>query len=791
MSATETDAAKDPLQDVSHIAEALEPAGEAVRVYRESRSAQEALSEQLEAAARETREKSELARAAIEEGLAASKSPLKAARKALRELQGGAHEKALEELEREVEARRAALAGLREQLDPLAEAASAAEANLADGAEMIEMGQTEVEILEVEIAKLEAAEAEAKEAYDTARSEADALSETAREAREASLAASAKLVASEASVEGRQRKVEAAKSLRDEAQAAVEEREELARAAREEAEASLEELGVAKAALDAARKAQLESSQALARVETPDEEEEAEAAASEALNLVAQARSARNEAKAEVEAKQAAAEAAEEKVKGAQTILSEAEAGVAEAEAALSEAEAQLEEQRSAAGLEEAQAAGAASHAAAELADLAEATLKGLSSQIEAARAKLSELEQEQAELRQATKANEAFVASQLDELKRGKADVQAAERALEESEAKLKESQSELSSSRRDLQQLLTALARVEKEREEYELLLEDLSDEAEPEVVEVEEEAEFADTGAWGNLDSLFDEPPVPPAKEAPAQDPRVALSPLSEAPLSETEISDEAPPADEAPAPGAPSFRLSVSLPGRHIADYDFSQEEVKVGRDRDCDVVLDSPVVSRNQFSIRQHDGLFALIDAGTSNGTFINGKRVAGLTLLNDGDGIGIGKFRLRFMAETHAAFDLAERLEKAGGVELGGMTLRITPEESRRQDGEHDRVRGHLVLPNPGGKEPVKHPLGEVFSVGKDIACDLVLRGWFAPKRAAIITRGYDRFTLINVSPSGKDVSVNAEVVRDHRRLSNGDRIEIYGHRFLFQLPEE
>ena len=188
------------------------------------------------------------------------------------------------------------------------------------------------------------------------------------------------------------------------------------------------------------------------------------------------------------------------------------------------------------------------------------------------------------------------------------------------------------------------------------------------------------------------------------------------------------------DEAPAPGAPSFRLSVSLPGRHLADYEFAQEEVRVGRDAECDVTLDSPVVSRNQFSIRQHDGLFALIDAGTSNGTFINGKRVAGLTLLNDGDGIGIGKFRLRFIAETHAAFDLAQRLEKAGGVELGGMTLRITPEESRRQDGEH---------------------------------------------------------SLINVSPSGRDVSVNGEVVRDHRRLANGDRIEIYGHRFLFQLPSE
>jgi FHA domain-containing protein len=779
MSATETDAAKDPLEDVSRIAEALEAAGEAVHAYRESSEAKQALSEQLEAAVLESKTTREVAQAAIEAGLATSKAPLKAARRALRELQGGAEEQALDKLKKEVDSRRAALEGLREKLEPLALAAGSAEANLADGKKMLEEGETELETAKADLAKLEASEAEAQGAYETARKEADALSEKARSARETTKLASAKLIAAEASVESHQRKIEAAKSAQDEAKSAFAELEEAAQAARDEASASEEQLGSAKAELDAARQAQLESSQALARVETPDEEEEAEAAASEALGLVAKARSARNEAKAALEAKQAEIEAAEAKVKEGQAALAEAEAAVAEAEEAAAKAEAKLEEQKAAAGTDAAQSAGAAAHSAAEMADLSEATLKAVRAQLEAAQGKVSELEEDLATLRQANKGNQAFVAAQFEELARAKADVEAARRALEESEAGLKDSQAEFSSSRSELQQLLTALARVEKEREEYELLLEELKDEAGAEVAESEDEADFADTGAWGNLDSLFDEPAMPPANR------------VERSSLSETEITELPPPAEEAPAPGAPSFRLSVSLPGRHLADYEFSQEEVTVGRESDCDVVLDSPVVSRNQFSIRQHDGLFALIDAGTSNGTFINGKRVAGLTLLNDGDGIGIGKYRLRFIAETHAAFDLAERLEKAGGVELGGMTLRITPEESRRQAGEHDRVRGYLVLPNPSGNDPIRHALGEVFSVGKDIACDLVLRGWFAPKRAAIITRGYDRFSLINVAPSGRDVSVNGEVVRDHRRLANGDRIEIYGHRFLFQLPQE
>lgn len=791
MSATDTDAAKDPLEEVGRVAEALGGADAAVQAYQASAEAKSALQEQLRAAEEETLELGRAAKEALEESLSKSKAPLREARKAVRQLQGGAEEQALQKLSQEVEARRAALEGLREKLEPLAEAAEAAEANLVDSKEMLSFGESELEKRQAEVARLEAEETEARAAYEKALAEAEALNEVAREARETSKLASAKLVTSEAYLEDLRKQVLRKKSSEAEAQAALEELQAKLDAAQGEAAASEDELGIAKAGLKAARKAQLESSQALARVETPDEEEKAEAAASEALNFVAQARKARDEAQAEVEAKQALVAEAEAARAEGEAALQAAADEVARAEDEAQAAEAALEEQRSAAGLDEVQAAGASAHAALELSELAEAALKGLGRQLDTARESAAQLTAEQEELRQASRRNEAFVAGQQEELARAQSDVDAAQRALEQSEAQHKSSTDDFSSSRSELQQLLTALARVEKQRDAYELLLEELGDEVESNLV-VDEPEEFADTGAWGNLDSLFD-PPEDEVSSPTGSDTEAA--PASVVKSDFLSVEDAAPPppvsAPSDSATRAPSFRLSVSLPGSHLADYDFAQEEVRVGRDSDCDVVLDSPVVSRNQFSIRQHEGLFALIDAGTANGTFINGKRVAGLTLLNDGDGIGIGKYRLRFLAETHAAFDLADRLEKAGGVELGGMTLRITPEESRRQDGEHDRVRGYLLLPNPKGSESLKHPLGEVFSVGKDIACDLVLSGWFAPKRAAIITRGYDRFTLINVSPSGRDVSVNGEVVRDHRRLSSGDKIEIYGHRFVFQLPSK
>ncbi|WP_255771704.1 FHA domain-containing protein [Pseudarthrobacter sulfonivorans] len=62
---------------------------------------------------------------------------------------------------------------------------------------------------------------------------------------------------------------------------------------------------------------------------------------------------------------------------------------------------------------------------------------------------------------------------------------------------------------------------------------------------------------------------------------------------------------------------------------------------IGRSRSCDVTLDDPLVSR-RHAVVDIAGQAMLRDAGSFNGTFLNGKRVEAATPLHPGDLIGVG-----------------------------------------------------------------------------------------------------------------------------------------------------
>lgn len=62
---------------------------------------------------------------------------------------------------------------------------------------------------------------------------------------------------------------------------------------------------------------------------------------------------------------------------------------------------------------------------------------------------------------------------------------------------------------------------------------------------------------------------------------------------------------------------------------------------IGR-ADCDVVLADPDVSRRHAVIRAIDGALAVEDAGSKNGTFVNGRRIERATPLTAGDEVQFG-----------------------------------------------------------------------------------------------------------------------------------------------------
>lgn len=95
-------------------------------------------------------------------------------------------------------------------------------------------------------------------------------------------------------------------------------------------------------------------------------------------------------------------------------------------------------------------------------------------------------------------------------------------------------------------------------------------------------------------------------------------------------------------------------------------------VTIGRDAGCDIVLDDKKASRNHAMLRQlGNGDYYLIDEGSSNGCYVNGKLITAPTLLKDADCLGIGETELVFHQETESG---------KGGVENAGEdTVVVAP----------------------------------------------------------------------------------------------------------------
>ena len=68
---------------------------------------------------------------------------------------------------------------------------------------------------------------------------------------------------------------------------------------------------------------------------------------------------------------------------------------------------------------------------------------------------------------------------------------------------------------------------------------------------------------------------------------------------------------------------------------------------LGRHDDCIIRIKSSQVSRRHCELLEVDGRLTVRDLGSSNGTFVNGKRVLGQQVLKVGDELTVGTVTLR------------------------------------------------------------------------------------------------------------------------------------------------
>ena len=94
-------------------------------------------------------------------------------------------------------------------------------------------------------------------------------------------------------------------------------------------------------------------------------------------------------------------------------------------------------------------------------------------------------------------------------------------------------------------------------------------------------------------------------------------------------------------------SPSFTIVVSEKGGAERRELFVVAELSVGRVQGNDLLLPKGNVSKQHAKLFYRDGRFIVTDLNSTNGTYVNRRRIQQATVINEGDRIYIGDFVLR------------------------------------------------------------------------------------------------------------------------------------------------
>jgi ABC transport system ATP-binding/permease protein len=114
---------------------------------------------------------------------------------------------------------------------------------------------------------------------------------------------------------------------------------------------------------------------------------------------------------------------------------------------------------------------------------------------------------------------------------------------------------------------------------------------------------------------------------------------------------------------------------------IIDKFRNKSMLTLGRSPENDVMLDHPIVSRQHATIEQKGkDNYILTDLNTLNGTFLNGRRIAGSVTVNESDVIIIGRFKLSLRGKAQdLTKEVAIRAEQISKQFKGGkIGLHVT-----------------------------------------------------------------------------------------------------------------
>lgn len=178
----------------------------------------------------------------------------------------------------------------------------------------------------------------------------------------------------------------------------------------------------------------------------------------------------------------------------------------------------------------------------------------------------------------------------------------------------------------------------------------------------------------------------------------------------------------------------FSILISEKGGETKRMEFDRPEITIGRVAGNDIVLPRNNISKRHSRIVFKDGKFIVVDLKSTNGTFVNGRKITGPLVVKGSDKIYVGDFIVTIEEGTGAATSSTSDLDSAGAAEGGGarpappppprgnrplppMPLRAEPTSMDMPSGDAmgDSDKGEVPAaaapPSPSAGPPSRPPL--------------------------------------------------------------------------------
>ena len=260
-----------------------------------------------------------------------------------------------------------------------------------------------------------------------------------------------------------------------------------------------------------------------------------------------------------------------------------------------------------------------------------------------------------------------------------------------------------------------------------------------------------------------------------------------------------------------------KLSLKFSDNVLQEVVLNGGVVTIGRQPDCLLRIDNPIVSGHHARIFWENNHYVLEDNESFNGTYLNHRSIS-RAVLSDGDVIVIGKHQIEFQSEvgkrdvsSSSASITNDRssgwqaqVEKAAPPQLDATMVLDTvklKEMMAKMAAGISPVKPSGIALVPGCESRAVRPRqigmitivagrtdrqryllsGKLSVIGKSMMASIRLKRWFAPRVAASIHQREDGYFLVRGARHIRIKVNNAEITQGQQELKSGDQFEVAG----------